>query len=72
MQTQQVIKYNGTQIPFDTRSEGIDTYFIIHLPDEDIQLRIQEIDDEPTWVEDGKPTERAHELGRLIEEYDSR
>ena len=59
--------------PVTAFSNGTDTFFTAHLPENDLQLRIDYIDDSPIWVEgSSKPTERAEEIGRLIEEYDGR
>jgi len=67
------INYKGVLTKVTPSSNATDTFFTVHLPENDLQLKIEDIDDNPCWVEDGGgATERATELGRLIEEFDGR
>jgi hypothetical protein len=73
MSTQQdlIVTYNGQDIKITPYSEGVNTFFTVHLPENELQLKVQYIGDNPYWVEnDGVVTERSEELGRLIEEAD--
>jgi hypothetical protein len=75
MSTQQdlIVTYNGQDIKITPYSEGINTFFTVHFPGNELQLKVQYIDDNPYWVEnDGIVTERSEQLGRLIEESDGR
>jgi hypothetical protein len=67
------IAYNSQQVKVTPLSDGVNTFFIVHLPGNELQLKVQYIDDNPFWVEnDGVVTERSQQLGRLIEESDGR
>jgi hypothetical protein len=67
------INYKGQQIAVSPHANGVNTFFNVHLPAEDVRLKIKYIDENPVWVEnDGDATDRAEEIGRLIEEYDRR
>lgn len=76
MDTQQeelVIHYKGQQIKITPQSEGINTFFIAHLPEGDVELKTKYIGDNSFWVENGDAiTDRSAEIGRLIEEHDAR
>lgn len=67
------INYKGQNILVTAYSQDVNTLFAVHLPEKDLKLKIDYVDDNPVWVEDdGIVTERSQEIGRLIEEYDGR
>jgi hypothetical protein len=75
MNTQQKlsITYKGQQVKVTPFSNGVDTFFTVHLPGNELRVKLEYIHDNPCWVEnDGVVTKRSEELGRLIEETDGR
>jgi hypothetical protein len=75
MSTQQdlLINYCGQEVKITPHSDGVNTVFTVHLPGNELQLKVQYIGDNPYWVEnDGIVTKRSEQLGRLIEESDGR
>jgi uncharacterized protein YneR len=67
------ITYSGRQVKVTPYSDGVNTFFTVHFPANELQLKVQYIEDNPYWVEnDGIVTERSEQLGRLIEESDGR
>jgi hypothetical protein len=66
------IMYNGEPIRITPHASDTDTFLTVHLPEDDIELKVEYIDDNPCWTENGVVTQRSEQLGRLIEERDGR
>lgn len=64
------IVYEGNPLKVTPVAVGTDTFFRVHLPGADIELKLEYIDDNPCWAEDGVVTHRSEALGRLIEQAD--
>lgn len=69
-QTGLQIVYQGNPLKVTPVAIGTDTFFRVHLPGADIELKLEYIDGNPSWAEDGVVTERSEALGRLIEQRD--
>lgn len=65
------INYKGQTINVTGYAEGLNMRFSVHLPEGEVLVYMEEVEDVPTWVQQGKgETELSLALGEAIERHD--